>query len=104
MSLAWIFAYSYVIVWFTYVVTTAYNLHFSILPMILYPFGIALRDYKKFNDMRMALKAFKESEKVRDQKLSLAETFSGPIFQITGLMGLTWSLYIMGLGADYVQF
>lgn len=80
MSLVWIFAYAYIIVWFTYVVTTAYNLHFSILPMILYPFGIALRDYKKFNDMKMALSAFSESDKVKDQKLSLAETFSGPIF------------------------
>ena len=104
MSLVWIFAYSYVIVWFTYVVTTAYNLHFSILPMILYPFGIALRDQKKFNDMKMALTAFAESEKVRDQRLSLAETFSGPIFQITGLMGMTWTLYIGFLGAEYVQF
>ena len=56
MSMAWIFAYSYIIVWFTYVITTAYNLHFSILPMILYPFGIALRDYKKFKDMTSAMK------------------------------------------------
>ena len=102
MSLLWIFAYSYVIVWFTYVITTAYDLHFSILPMILYPFGIALRDYKKFKDMTSAMKSFKL--KIKDQKLSLAETFSGPIFQITGLMGITWTLYITFLGADYVKF
>lgn len=66
MSLVWIFGYSYVIVWFTYVVTTVYDLHFSILPMILYPFGIALRDYKKFNDMREALKAFSKADNVKD--------------------------------------
>ena len=102
MSMAWIFAYSYVIVWFTYVITTAYDLHFSILPMILYPFGIALRDAKKFKDMRNTMDAF--SKRIRDQKLSLAETFSGPIFQITGLMGLTWSLYISFLDADQITF
>lgn len=44
MATLWIWIYSFVIVWFTYAVTMAYNLHFSILPMILYPFGIALRD------------------------------------------------------------
>jgi len=26
--------------------------------------------------------------------MGLAETFSGPVFQITGLMGLAWALYI----------
>ena len=78
MSLLWIFAYSYVIVWFTYVITTAYNLHFSVLPMLIYPFGIALRDNKKFTDMRMTMSSFKDH--IKDQKLSLAETFSGPIF------------------------
>ena len=102
MSMLFIFAYSYIIVWFTYVITTAYDLHFSILPMVLYPFGIALRDYKKFKDMTMSMAQFKKD--ISDQKLSLAETFSGPIFQITGLMGLTWTLYIGFLGADYVQF
>ena len=100
MSLVWIFTYSYIIVWFTYVITSAYNLHYSILPMILYPFGIALRDYKKFKDMTSAMKQFKE--KISDQRLSLAETFSGPIFQITGLMGFTWILYIGAMGADFV--
>lgn len=102
MSMLWIFGYSYVIVWFTYVITTAYKLHFSILPMVLYPFGIALRDYKKFKDMTMTMNSFKQ--RIRDQKLSLAETFSGPIFQITGLMGMTWSLYISFLGVDYIKF
>lgn len=36
--------------------------------------------------------------------MSLAETFSGPIFQITGLMGLAWTLYIGLKGNDYVSF
>ena len=30
--------------------------------------------------------------------MGLAETFSGPIFQITGLMGLAWSAYISTTG------
>jgi len=60
MSMLWIFGYSYIIVWFTYVITTAYDLHFSILPMILYPFGIAMRDYKKFKDMTMSMAQFKK--------------------------------------------
>lgn len=44
----WIYFMTYFIVWWTYVVTVTYELHFSILPMVLYPFGIALRDQKKF--------------------------------------------------------
>lgn len=36
--------------------------------------------------------------------MSLAETFSAQIFQITGLMGLTWTLYISLRGQDYVSF
>ena len=36
--------------------------------------------------------------------MSLAETFSAQIFQITGLMGLTWTLYISLKGVDYVSF
>jgi hypothetical protein len=53
-------------------------MNFSILPMIVYPFGIVLRDIKKLDDMRVVLKVF--SEKCPDQRLGLAETFSGPIF------------------------
>ena len=67
-------------------------MHFSILPMVLYPFGIAMRDVKRLSDMDRVLSSFKA--KIPDQKVSLAETFSGPIFQLTGLMGLTWMLYI----------
>jgi hypothetical protein len=26
--------------------------------------------------------------------MGLAETFSGPVFQITGLMGVAWAFYI----------
>ena len=66
-------------------------MHFSILPMVVYPFGIALRDVKRFRDLDRALPRL---ERNNDQKVSLAETFSGPIFQLTGLMGLTWMLYI----------
>lgn len=69
--------------------------------MILYPFGIALRDQKKFVDMKQALATFKV--KIPDQTVSLAETFSGPIFQITGLMGTAWMAYI-GVKGGTVTF
>ena len=59
MASLWILVYSFIIVWFTFEVTQAYQLHFSILPMILYPFGIALRDMKRLSDMDLALKSFK---------------------------------------------
>jgi len=96
----WIWFYTFLIVWWTYTVTQAYKLHFSILPMILYPFGIALRDQKKFMDMKKSLAAF---SKLDGQRLSLAETFSGPIFQITGLMGIAWMTYI-GVKGGSVTF
>ena len=60
MGLVWIWAYCFLIVWWTYAVSVAYNLNFSILPMIIYPFGIVLRDIKKLDDMRVVLKVFKE--------------------------------------------
>lgn len=60
--------------------------------MVIYPFGIALRDMKKFTDLKSCLDKF--SVKLRDQKLSLAETYAGQVFQITGLMGFTWMCYL----------
>ena len=60
--------------------------------MIIYPFGIVLRDLKKLDDMRGCVSVFKRH--CSDQRMGLAETFSGPVFQITGLMGLAWALYI----------
>jgi len=83
-------------VWWTYAVTMAYGLHFSILPMVIYPFGIVLRDLKKIEDMKVCVAVFKKH--CSDQRMGLAETFSGPIFQITGLMGLAWSAYISTTG------
>jgi hypothetical protein len=32
--------------------------------------------------------------------MSLAETFSGPIFQMTGLMGAAWLLYMFSKGKN----
>lgn len=101
MGLVWIWAYCFCIVWWTYAVSVAYNLNFSILPMIIYPFGIVLRDIKKLDDMHVVLKVFKEQ--CSDQRLGLAETFSGQIFQITGLMGAMWGLY-MQTGVSYISF
>jgi len=96
MATVWIWLYAFMIVWCTFVVTIAYDLHFSILPMIIYPFGIVLRDLKKLEDMRQCISTFEI--KCKDQRLGLAETFSGPIFQITGLMGLSWMMYISTTG------
>lgn len=78
LATVWIWGLSFLIVWWTYEITMAYNLHFSIMPMIIYPFGIVLRDLKKLDDMRVCLKVFKKE--CPDQKMSLAETFSGPVF------------------------
>lgn len=58
MATLWIWFYSFLIVWCTFVVTIAYDLHFSILPMIIYPFGIVLRDLKKLEDMRVCIRTF----------------------------------------------
>lgn len=38
------------------------------------------------------------SEKLPQQRISLAETSSGPIFQMTGLMGVAWLLYMFSKG------
>jgi len=59
MATLWIWFYSFLIVWWTYMVTISYGLHFSILPMIIYPFGIVLRDLKKLDDMRVCVSVFK---------------------------------------------
>ena len=84
--------------WFTYSVTQAFSLHYSIIPMILYPLGISIRDSKKFTDFQKAIKVFKEE--MQDQEISLAETYSGPIFQITGLVGMAWTIYILAIGTN----
>ena len=60
MSLAWIWFYTWMIVWWTYTLTIATGLHFSTFPMILYPLGISIRDWKKYTDFKIALKVFKE--------------------------------------------
>jgi len=55
----WIALYCFIIVWFTYDLTKAFNMPYSILPMFLYPFGISLRDKKKFDDFAIAIAVFK---------------------------------------------
>lgn len=78
MATIWIYLYSFLIVWWTFAVTMAYDLRFSLLPMIIYPLGIVLRDQKKIKDMKVCVQVFKKH--CSDQQLGLAETFSGPIF------------------------
>jgi hypothetical protein len=73
LAITWIWMYSYLVCWFTYSVTKAFNLHFSIIPMFIYPFGISFRDIKKYSDFREAVKQFKED--IPDQEVSLAEAF-----------------------------
>lgn len=60
MATIYVWFYTYLIVWWTYMVTISYDLHFSILPMIIYPFGIVLRDLKKLDDMRICVSVFKQ--------------------------------------------
>lgn len=48
MSTCWVFALTYIITWFTYDVTKALGMKFSIIPMFLYPIGVSFRDVKKF--------------------------------------------------------
>ena len=78
MGMLWIWVYTGIIVWFTFDLTIAFDWHYNVLPMVLYPFGIALRDYKKKVNLEMAIKKFKQE--LRDQRMSLAETFSAQIF------------------------
>jgi len=73
MSILWIFGYTYVITWFTYDICNAMNMRFSIIPMFLYPFGVAIRDIKKFLDFNLALETFRDE--LPDQEISLAETY-----------------------------
>jgi hypothetical protein len=74
MSIIWIFIYSYIIVWFTYDITIALDLKFSVIPMFIYPFGVSLRDAKKFYDFEKMIKCFEEE--LPEQEVSLAETYS----------------------------
>lgn len=60
IAITWIWVYTYLICWFTYSVTVAFNIHFSIIPMFLYPFGISFRDIKKYTDFKLATKQLKE--------------------------------------------
>ena len=59
VAILWSWGYSFLIVWWTYEITMAYDLHFSILPMIIFPFGIVLRDLKKLDDMKVCVSVFK---------------------------------------------
>jgi hypothetical protein len=60
MSILWIFGYTYIITWFTYDISVALELKFSIIPMFVYPIGVSIRDVKKFEDFRVALEVFEE--------------------------------------------
>ena len=75
VSIIWIFIYAYIIVWFTYDISIALNLRFSMIPMFIYPLGVSIRDVKKFKDFEIALGVFK-SELGDQLCISLAETYS----------------------------
>jgi len=59
MSTLWIFLYAFIIVWFTYDISMALELKFSMIPMFIYPFGVSVRDFKKFRDFKLAISVFK---------------------------------------------
>lgn len=101
LSIIWIFLYSFIIVQFTLAVTVHLNLPFSIIPMFIYPIGVSIRDVKKFQDFRLSIQVFKDE--LPDQEISLAETYSPQIFQMTGLAGFAWFCYIV-VENDQVQF
>lgn len=48
MATLWILAFCFIIVWFTYDINEYCGIPSSLIPMFLYPFGVALRDVKKF--------------------------------------------------------
>jgi Ca2+/Na+ antiporter len=100
MSISWIYGYTFIIVWWTYELSEAWGINFSIIPLIVYPIGISIRDRKKVNDFKEVKKMF--AEELPDQEISLAETFSGPIFQVTGLAGLTWLVNILISGQSVI--
>jgi hypothetical protein len=92
ISVFWIAAYAYVIVWFTYDITImVLGSKFSLIPMFIYPIGVSFRDMKKFQDFEIALQIFKSE--LPDQEISLAESYSPQIFQMTGCAGISWLLY-----------
>ena len=75
MSTIFIAAYALVITWLTYALSVAcLGDNFSLLPMLLYPIGVSVRDVKKFRDFELALQVF--SEELPDQEVSLAESYS----------------------------
>lgn len=98
MSIAWIYGYTFIIVWWTFELSEAWGISFSIIPFIIYPIGISIRDRKKLSDFKEVKKLF--AEELPEQEISLAETFSGPIFQLTGLAGLTWLIRILISGTS----
>lgn len=98
MSIVWIYAYTFIIVWWTFELSEAFNINRSIIPLIAYPIGISIRDSKKIVDFLEVKKMF--ADELTDQEISLAETFSGPIFQITGLVGFTWLIKILSSGGS----
>lgn len=101
MSILWIFLYSYIIVWFTYDTSRVINIPYSIIPMFIYPLGISLRDNKKFRDFEICLNMFKQE--LPDQEITLAETYSPQIFQMTGLSGFAWLLFVI-INQEPVKF
>lgn len=101
LSCVWIYLYTFIIVWWSYKLSEAWKINLSIIPLIIYPLGISIRDRKKISDFVKVKELF--AEKLPDQVISLAETFSGPIFQITGLMGFTWVIRIL-MSGDQVSF
>ena len=103
ISILWIWAYAYVIVWFTYDISVAVlGSKFSIIPTFIYPIGVSFRDVKKFKDFEIALQIFKSE--LPDQEISLAESYSPQIFQMTGCAGISWLLFTMATGKKVIFY
>jgi hypothetical protein len=44
--------------WWTFRLTVVFQLHYSVIPHVFFPIGIAVRDRKKFADFKKALAIF----------------------------------------------
>ena len=60
ISICWIYGYTFLIVWWTYSVSVAWDISFSYIPMLVYPIGISIWDNKKFRDFKKIRLLFKD--------------------------------------------
>jgi len=60
ISIVWVWGYTFFIVWWTFSISNAWGVSFSLIPMLVYPLGISIRDRQKFTDFIKVKKLFKD--------------------------------------------